>query len=299
MGSGMAANIAQSSHDVIVYDAYEPAASRLAEHGARVAESIGQLVRESDVVFTSLPGPVQVEEVALGPDGILAHSRRGTAYFDLSTNAYSLVMRLNREFAAAGVAMLDAPISGGPAGAASGDLVVWVGGDRDVYDRHLDVLESFSSPARYVGGPGAGTITKLAHNLLGNLILTSLAEVFTLGVKGGVDPLDLWEAMRLGLVGKRSPLDMVVNQFLPGKYEPPAMQLKLGHKDIGLAVSLAKELGVPMRLSSLVLEELTEAIGRGWGDQDSRAFMKLQVERAGVEIAVDPELLRAAVERKR
>jgi 3-hydroxyisobutyrate dehydrogenase len=88
-----------------------------------------------------------------------------------------------------------------------------------------------------------------------------------------------------------------VKQFLPGKYEPPAMQLKLGHKDVGLAVGLGKELGVPLRLSNMVFEEITEAIGRGFGDQDSRSFMKLQVERAGVEIAVDPERLQRAVER--
>ena len=111
-----------------------------------------------------------------------------------------------------------------------------------------------------------------------------------------MDPLDLWEAIRLGMVGQGSPMNMLVNQFLPGKYEPPAFALKLAHKDVTLATSMAKDLGVPMRLASLTLEEMTEALARGFGEQDSRAYLKLQLERAGVKIAVDPERLKRAVD---
>jgi 3-hydroxyisobutyrate dehydrogenase len=297
MGSGMAANIAQSDNDLIVFDAFEQATAPFKDRGITVAASIGELVQQADVVFTSLPGPPQVEEVVLGPGGVLETGRAGLAYFDLTSNSHELVLRLSQQLAEAGISMLDAPVSGGPAGAASGQLVVWAGGDREVFDRHVGVLKSFSSASRYVGGIGSGTVTKLTHNLLGNMIFAALAEVFTLGTKAGLDPLDLWEAMKLGVVGKTTPLDHLVKQFLPGKYEPPAMQLKLGHKDVGLAVGLGKELGVPLRLSNMVFEEITEAIGRGFGDQDSRSFMKLQVERAGVEIAVDPERLQRAVER--
>jgi len=152
-----------------------------------------------------------------------------------------------------------------------------------------------ASAPHYVGSIGAGTVTKLTRNMVGYMIVHSMAEGFSMAVKAGLDPLDLWEALRLGVVGKASPLNMLVNQFLPGKYEPPAFALKLAHKDMSLATTLGRELGVPMRLANLPLEEMAEALGRGFGAQDSRSFLKLQLERAGVEIAVDPDRLREAV----
>ena len=112
----------------------------------------------------------------------------------------------------------------------------------------------------------------------------------------GVEPLELWQALRLGVIGKQSPLHMLTKQFLPGKFETPAFALKLAHKDMMLGTNLAKELGVPLRLANLTLEEMTEALGRGWGEQDSRAYMKLQLERAGVRIAVDPQQLQDAAD---
>jgi 3-hydroxyisobutyrate dehydrogenase len=157
------------------------------------------------------------------------------------------------------------------------------------------LLRKFASAPHHVGAIGAGTVTKLTHNMVGYTIIRSLAEGFSMAVKAGLDPLDLWEALRLGVVGKASPLNMLVNQFLTGKYEPPAFALRLAHKDMSLATTLGRELGVPMRLANLTLEEMAEALGRGFGAQDARAFLKLQLEGAGVEIAVDPDRLREAV----
>jgi 3-hydroxyisobutyrate dehydrogenase len=299
MGQGIANNLARSSYELIVFDMFEQATQTFKKQGVRVAPSVAELTNGADIVFTSLPGPSQVREVALGEGGILENISEGGTYVDLSTNSHALVLELSQRFAEKRAFMLDAPVSGGPAGAASGDLAIWAGGDKGAFERCKDVLDAVSNDARYMGGPGTGTVTKLAHNLLGNLMLTSMAEVFTLGFKGGVEPLELWEALRGGMVGRRSPLEMLVEQFLPGQYDQPKMQLKLGHKDITLAVGMGRELGVPLRLSALVLEELTEAIGRGLGDQDSRAFMKLQLERAGVNIAVDPERIQQARERQR
>jgi 3-hydroxyisobutyrate dehydrogenase len=296
MGSGMALNLVRAGVDLVVFDQRSESVQRLADAGAWPSESIGELARACDVIFTSLPGPRQVEEVVFGADGIAANLRPGATLIDLSTSSLELCHRIDADFASRGAASLEAPVSGGPAGAASGDLVIWVGGDREVYERHLGLLSTIASHPRHVGAMGTGTVTKLVHNLTGYMILATLAETFSLGVKAGAEPLELWQAMRLGLVGKRSPLDMLINQFLPGTYEPPAFALQLAHKDVGLATSLAKELGVPMRLANLTLEEMTEAIGRGLGSQDSRAYMKLQLERAGVEIAVDQERLRQALD---
>jgi 3-hydroxyisobutyrate dehydrogenase len=291
MGRGMAGSLLKAGVPLIVYDANAAAAAAL---GAAVAGDIGQLAREADVIFTSLPGPVEVEQVALA---IAPESRAGQALFDLSTSSLELARRLEGAFRAHGAAFLDAPVSGGPAGAASGELAIWVGGDRAVYDRHFDLLHIIGRMPRHVGPIGAGTVAKLTHNMAGYMIMASLAEVFSLGTKAGVDPLELWEAIKLGMVGRGSPMDMLVRQFLPGTYEPAAFALKLAHKDVALGTAMARELGVPMRLANMTFAEMTEAVGRGWGEQDSRAFLKLQLERARVEIAVDAGRLAEAVAR--
>ena len=125
---------------------------------------------------------------------------------------------------------------------------------------------------------------------------TALAEVMTLGVKAGVDPLELFKAVRQGAIGRRRTFDGLVDQFLPGEYEPAAFALRLAHKDVGLACALGREQGVPMRLANLTLEEMTEALGRGWAGLDSRSPMRLQQERAGVDIRVDRADIRAALD---
>lgn len=295
MGQGMALNLAKADGDLLVFDANPAALEPLIANGARAVGSVAELAAQADVIFTSLPGPVQCEEVMLGPDGILACGRDGVTVFDLSTSSLSLARRISEAFAAKGAAMLDAPVSGGPAGAASGELVIWVGGDKERFDRHLDLLRLIGRSPMYVGGIGAGTVIKLAHNLLGYSIMQAEAEIFSMAVKAGVDPLDLWQALRLGVVGKQSPLDMLTKQFLPGIYDQPAFALRLARKDVILANEMARELYVPMRIGALTLAEMTEAVSRGMGDQDSRAYLQLQLERAGVEIAVDADRLAAVL----
>ncbi|WP_175817222.1 NAD(P)-dependent oxidoreductase [Burkholderia diffusa] len=295
MGQGMARNLLKSGVNLVVFDANPAAVDMLASAGAEPAVSAAELTRQVNVLFMSLPGPAQIESVVFGAGGILENLHADLTLFDLSTSSLSLVRRIHDAFGKAGATMLDAPISGGPAGAASGELALWIGGDRRAYEHHLPLLRAIGNAPRHVGDIGAGTVTKLTHNLVGYMIMQSLAEAFSMAVKAGVDPLDLWEALRLGMVGKGSPLNMLVNQFLPGKYEPAAFALKLAHKDVTLATALGRELGVPMRLASLTMEEMTEALANGLGEQDSRSFLKLQLQRAGVEIAVDPARLKQAV----
>jgi 3-hydroxyisobutyrate dehydrogenase len=297
MGQGMASNLLRrSEEELAVFDTRPEAVAALVSIGASAASSVGELTRQSAIVFLSLPGPAQVEEVVFGSDGILDNLQPGFVLFDMSTNSLSLQRRISEAFALRGATLLDAPVSGGPAGAASGDLAIWVGGARELYERHLPLLRAIGDKPRHVGGLGAGTVTKLSHNMLGYMIMLSMAEIFSMAVKAGVDPLDLWESMRMGIVGKQSPLEMLTKQFLPGSYETPAMALRLGHKDMTLGTMLGQDLGVAMRMADLTRAEMTEALARGLGDQDSRAYLKLQLERAGVEIAVDPDRLSAAIE---
>jgi 3-hydroxyisobutyrate dehydrogenase-like beta-hydroxyacid dehydrogenase len=299
MGASMAANLQKAGHKLTVFDISRTAAERHLAAGAAWAASPRAVAEASEIVFTSLPGPPEVEQVALGADGLLGGMRRDAVYFDLSTNSPSVVRRIHRDFAARGAHMLDAPVSGGPRGARTGELALWVGGERAVFDRCKTVLDAIGDEARHIGPIGAGTVAKLVHNCAGYAIQCALAEVFTLGVKGGVDPLALFEAVRMGAVGRRRTFDGLVDQFLRGVYDPPAFALRLAHKDVSLATALGRELGVPMRVANLALEEMTEAMNRGWSGRDSRVAMLLQEERAGVTIKVDPDRLAAVVERIR
>ncbi|WP_072387803.1 NAD(P)-dependent oxidoreductase [Hyphomicrobium sp. CS1BSMeth3] len=302
MGAYMAANLSKylesSNHGLVVHDVRREAAEPFLAKGAAWAASPRAVAEACDVVFLSLPGPKEVEAVATGDgNGLLEGLKAGGAVFDLSTNAPSMVRKIAAQFAEKGCHFLDAPVSGGPSGARSGRLAIWVGGDKASFDEYKVLLDAFADQARYIGAIGAGSVAKLVHNCAGYAIQTALAEVFTMGVKGGVEPLALWEAVRTGAVGRSRAFDRLVDQFLPSKYEPPAFALKLALKDMTLATDLGRELGVPMRLSNLAYADMVEAMGRGWEAQDSRSAMKLQIERAGVEIAVDPERIKAALER--
>jgi 3-hydroxyisobutyrate dehydrogenase len=237
-----------------------------------------------------------MEAVALGEDGLIHGMRPGTVYFDLTTNSPALERRVHAEFAARGIHVLDAPVSGGPRGAETRKLALWVGGDEAIFNQYLPVLEAIGDQPYYVGPIGAGTVAKLVHNCAGYAIQTALAEVFTMGVKAGVEPLALFQAVRQGALGRRRTFDRLVDQFLPGTYEPAAFALKLAHKDMSLATALGREHHVPMRLANMALEEMTEALNRGWGERDSRVSMLLQEERAGVEIRVPPEQLKGIVD---
>jgi 3-hydroxyisobutyrate dehydrogenase len=295
MGGRMAANLQKAGYKLVVHDVHRQAASHHLNAGAVWAETPRALASQADVMFSSLPEPPDVEAVALGPDGLLAGMKPGAAYFDLSTNSPSVVRKLHAAFAEKGAHMLDAPVSGGPQGAASRRLAIWVGGEEDVFNQHKAVLDAIGDRAAYIGPIGAATVAKLVHNMSGYAITCALAETFALGVKAGVEPLALWQAVRQGAAGRRFTFDALVDQFLPGKYDPPAFALKLAHKDVSLANALGRELGVPMRMCNLALAEMTEALGRGWGGRDSRSVMLLQQERAGVQIAVEPERLREAL----
>jgi 3-hydroxyisobutyrate dehydrogenase len=297
MGASMAQNVQKAGHELVVNDIRRDAARPHLGSGAKWADTPRQVAEASEIVFTSLPGPPEVEAVAIGKEGLLEGMVRGTAYFDLSTNSPALIRRLHARFAERGVHLLDAPVSGGPRGAKTRKLALWVGGDEAVFKRSKAALDAIGDQVIRVGPIGAGSVAKLVHNCAGYAIQTALAEVFTMGVKAGVEPLALWEAVRQGALGRRRTFDGLVDQFLPGTFDPPAFALRLAHKDVTLATALGRELEVPMRLANLALAELTEARNRGWDERDSRVAMLLQEERAKVEIKVDPAKLKQALER--
>jgi 3-hydroxyisobutyrate dehydrogenase len=300
MGAGMASNLQKAGHQLIVHDLSRQAASQHLANGATWADSPRTVAEQVDIVFTSLPTPADVETVGMGENGLASGFRKGAAWFDLSTNAVDVVRKLHALLAEQGVAFLDAPVSGGPSGANSGRLAIWVGGDKAVFDNYKPVLDAMGDAARYIGPIGAGSIAKLVHNAAGAAVSTVLAEVFTMGVKAGVEPLPLWEAIRQGAGGRARLFDRMSRGFLTGTYDPPDFALRLLHKDVSLACQLAREVSVPMRLTNLAHQELTEALNRGWAQRDSRVSMLLQQERAGIDkISVSPDRLKVVLDADR
>lgn len=291
MGGRMAASLRDAGHEMYVNDIRAEAVAPHVSAGATAMPTARDVGAAADIVFTSLPGPAEFTDVTVGANGLLHGMRRGSVLFDLTTNSPTTIRQIHARFAEAGLHLLDAPVSGGPKGAETRTLAIWVGGEQDIYTRYEKQLRDIGNQPTYIGPIGVASVAKLVHNCAGYTIQAALAEVFTMGVKGGVDPLVLWRICRQGFVGRARVFDRLADQFLPATFDPPNFRLHLAHKDVSLATALARELNVPMRLSNLALEELTEAVNRGWSERDSRVAMLLQEERAGVEIKVSPDRL--------
>ena len=277
---------------MVVYDLREEAAKPLLEGGARLANSPAEVASLCDITLTSLPGPKEVESVSTGPEGVLEGMKLGGIYIDLSTSRPTLIREIEPKFRQKGCHVLDAPVSGGKSGAASGNLAVMVGGEREIFDRVKPILDSFGDKVFYAGSIGAGSVAKLVHNMIGHGVRQAIAEGLTLGVKAGVDAEALWECVRRGSLGRMSGLhEGIARTVFTGEFDPPSFALELSRKDIGLATDLGREFNVPMPVANLAEQIAIQGMNRGWGGRDSSVTFLLQEEQAGVEVraaGVDP-----------
>ena len=285
MGNHMAHNLIKAGHQLTVHDLHKETAANLLEMGAAWADSPKAAAEGTEVVFTSLPGPKEVEAVVLGKQGILEGSTEGSLYVDLSTNSPTVIRRIHQRFQERGAIVLDAPVSGGTYGAIAGTLAVMVGGDEAAYSRIKPVLDAIGSNVLYCGPIGNGMVCKICNNLLSMGIALLLAESLTLGVKAGVDLEVLAE-----VIGKSSGSSRRLEERFPrflfkGNFEP-GFALALAAKDVRLATDLGREFGFSMELSNLIDQMYLEALGRGWGDQDMDIVAALQEEKTGVQLRI-------------
>ena len=282
MGRHMARNIAAGGYEMTVFDIRKEAADELISMGAIWADSPAAVAAASDIVFTSLPRPQDVEEVALGEGGILSGAGAGTVYFDLSTTDPDTIYRISAAAASGGVTVLDAPVSGGVGGAEAGTLCVMVGGDEDAYLRCKPVLDRIGDKVMRCGDLGAGAICKIVNNLIGLSVGVLLSEAFSLGVKAGVDPQTLFDAVR-GSSGNTQSMQALPTSLFVGNFDP-GFQLDLAAKDVGLATDMGRRLRVPMEVSNVVQQRYIAGQNKGWGKLHAGAVARVQEERAGVEI---------------
>jgi 3-hydroxyisobutyrate dehydrogenase len=294
MGLSIAKNLAKAGFNVSAYDVRPDVVQGIAN--LRQVATVADVGAASEIVFLSLPGPVEVTEVCTGTGGLVETMSKGRIIFDLSTNSVSAVKAINQTLAQKGIDFLDSPVSGGPWGAADGTLAIWIGGTEDAFKRGRPALDAIGKRISYMGEIGTGTVTKLAHNIAANIRTAMLGEILVLGSKAGITPTALLSAIRDGSHGQTRTFDHLGFKILDGDYDNPAFKLRLAKKDMVVGLELGAELGVPLDLTAQVMKTIAKAMDRGWGDRDSNVFVKIQQEEAGIDIApIDKAVLKEII----
>ncbi len=265
MGGPMAANIIKGGYEVTVFDVHDTATAQLKALGAEVASSPAALAAEVDVVVTMLPGPVQVREVITGTNGVLEAIRSGSTWIDMSTSSPGLGRELAPRFAERGVGQLDAPVSGMAKGAIAGTLQIFVGGEETTYQTARPLLETMGDPARIflVGPIGAGHTVKLLLNLLWFDHAVAAAEAFIMGSLAGID-IDVLQRALVASPANSHFIEHDINSVFVGDYDE-SFALRLVCKDLGLAVDMGRDLGVPVEMAALV-EQIHRRALRTYGE---------------------------------
>jgi 3-hydroxyisobutyrate dehydrogenase-like beta-hydroxyacid dehydrogenase len=269
MGYPMAQNLQRSyQHQLSVYDIDASRCESLVALGALPAAGVTEAVRDADVVMTSLPGPKQIEAVALGDDGrgddgrgddgMLAQMQPGAVWIDLSTNNLAVAGKIRAAAEARTIDLLDAPVSGGDEGARAGNLTILVGGAQAVFERYLPLLEIIGERVTLLGAHGAGYSAKIAQVVLCYLHSLALSEALMLGVKGGVEPQQMLDIIQ-NSTGKSYVADRYGPPILNGDYDP-SFTVGLAHKDMKLAAEMAAGLGIRLPLCELTTDTYARAI---------------------------------------
>lgn len=281
MGNPMARHLIRAGHELVVFDRRPEAAANLVELGAAWGESAAGVAAQAEVVFTSLPGPPEVDEAVLGEEGILAGAKPGTVHVDLSSNLPSSVRRLARIEATRSLTFLDAPVSGMVTGAEAGTLAVFVGGDAQAFETVRPLLQTFGANVFHVGPVGNGNIVKLSNNLMTIASGVLVYEALALGVKAGIPAAKLYEMWN---VSSSSRYVQNVPRLLERQWDDPSFALALAAKDVGLAVEAGRELAVPMAMTAAAAQTYTRAVARGLGAKSPQAVMQVIEEAAGIRI---------------
>lgn len=286
IGGAIAKNILKGGYPLMVHDIRPTAIQRLVDEGCQRAQSAAEVARHCRIIFSSLPGPPEVEEVALGANGLLHGVHAGSIYVDLSSSKPDLIRHIATVFLSRGAQVMDAPLIVGKNGIANRSVQVLASGPLGAYEQVKPVLDTFGDTVVYAGELGKGTVIKLAHNLVRRGIGLAIGEGIVLGAKAGADPELLWDCMRWGLDVQLHQLAKTFsNTVFKGNFEAPAsFNIALSRKDVGLATELARQHSVPMPIAALVEQIMAQAVGRGWFDQSTASLFRLQEEAAGIEV---------------
>jgi 2-hydroxy-3-oxopropionate reductase len=273
MGREMARHLVRAGHEVRAYDMKTEAVEELAREGAIAAGGVAEATDGAEVVITMLPDTPQVEEVVLGPGGLLENPPAGRLLVDMSTIAPTATRRMAAQLAQAGIAMLDAPVSGGPTGAKAAKLSIMVGGPDDAVARARPILEAMGTTIIHVGESGAGQTVKACNQLICAMNLQAICEAFALGRAAGLD----LEKLREVLLGGAASSWMLQNlgPLMLAKDASAGFRIDLKLKDLRLAGELAFELGVPLPGTALATSLYLEARAHGEGGNGNQALFRV------------------------
>lgn len=279
MGGPMAANLVKAGFEVVGYNRSPEKVATLVDAGGRGAESVAEAVRNADVIITMVPDSPDVEAVTGGEDGVFAAAKPGALYVDMSTIRPDVAVRVAEAGRAAGVRVLDAPVSGGEAGAIEASLSIMVGGEPADFEAAKPVLEAVGATIVHVGPAGSGQTVKAANQLIVAANIEVLAEAVVFLEAYGVDTTAALEVLGGGLAGStvlnRKGPNMLAREFRPG------FRLALHHKDLGIVTSAAREAGVVIPLGSTVAQLVAALVARGDGGLDHSGLLKLVTELSG------------------
>jgi 2-hydroxy-3-oxopropionate reductase len=282
MGKPMARNLMKAGYKPVVYDINEAAVSELVKDGAEAGKSSSDVASKSEVIITMLPNSPEVREVVLGKNGIIDGVRSGSVVIDMSSIAPGTSKKVAEKLLKKGVIMLDAPVSGGEPKAIQGTLAIMVGGPEETFNKVKDILGTMGSSVTRVGEIGSGNITKLANQIIVAVNIAAIGEAMVLATKAGVDPEKVYNAIRGGLAGSIA-LDAKMPMVLDGNFKP-GFKIALQRKDLKNALEVARDMNVPLPLTSLVQQELIALTNEGEENNDHSAICHFIERLAKAEI---------------
>lgn len=282
MGKPMARNLMKAGYGLVVHNRSLASVEELSREGAKAAFSAQEVAQNSDVVITMLPDSPDVEQVVLGPAGVLEGVRPGMLVVDMSTVAPSTSIKVHEALKAKGVEALDAPVSGGEIGAKEGTLSIMVGGDEKAFERALPILQAMGKNIVRVGGPGAGQVAKACNQVIVALTIQAVAEALTLARKCGVDPGKVREALLGGFAQSRI-LEVHGKRMLERTFQP-GFKIRLHRKDLAIALQTGREQGVALVATAQAAELMDSLLAQGKGELDHSGLALLVEQMAGLAL---------------
>ena len=279
MGKPMSKNLLKAGYPLVVHSRSRGPVDEVVKAGARAATTPKEVAAQCDVLITMLPNSPDVEQVALGKEGIIDGAKPGLLFVDMSTISPIVSKKVGEALAAKGVKMLDAPVSGGEKGAIDGALSIMVGGETATFDAVLPIFQAMGKTITLLGPLGMGGFTKLANQIIVAVNLTALAEALTLGKKAGLDRELLLTALGGGLAGSKC-LEQKKSNYIAGTYNP-GFKIDLHFKDLGLIMESARALGVPLPATAVVQELFSAMRVKGRGGLDHSGIVTLLEDLAG------------------